>query len=515
MRSLTKPWGKFDNTPVSVDNCKWAKRALLKKLNAEDSKDCLYLTVNFLSGAIDIFSDEEGKYLCHLKEGKNCDVPMYLFKRLKSRGYLFPSLEVEDLTYNSVIAWHKHNVALNEKILAFFSLDTECGMGCSYCFQEKNLGRADYFETSKMQLVSVKEAFKALDFFADLKRKKVDWVSGFGGEPLKANLYDVNKLFIDEAKIRKIPVVYFSNLAEIDDALIQLLADNSEYIKYISTTIDGLEEQHNSLRKLPDAFNKTISNVEKLLNLGMTVFVRTNVDANNISCLPEIAQFYDDKGWFELPNFRCMVSRIVDRHHKTEDSLLTEDQAVSSWLRLKDEYPVLRKVYNYEISFVLFNLLRALHLRENIGSIGNLELDNIEVEIEPIISHCAAATGDQFTFTGAPCNAIYPCAACSGLTQFKIGDFSSSISIDKELAKSWGAQDYVTSMRTIDVIKGCSSCLSATFCGGNCLVEAINAHGDASSQSYCNHTIKIIEDFLKREEKRIFYRCKELLNLWQ
>ncbi len=247
----------------------------------------------------------------------------------------------------------------------------------------------------------------------------------------------------------------------------------------------------------------------------MTVFVRTNVDANNISSLPEIAQFYNDKGWFELPNFRCMVSRIVDRHHKAEGSLLTEDQAVSSWLRLKDEYPILRKVYNYEISFVLFNLLKALHLRENVGSIGNLGLDNIEIEIEPIISHCAAATGAQFTFTGAPCNAIYPCAACSGLTQFKIGNFSPSISIDKELAKSWGAQDYITSMRTIDVIKGCSSCLSATFCGGNCLVEAINTHGDASSQSYCNHTTKIIEDFLKKEEKRIFYRCKELLNLWQ
>lgn len=507
MKQLTKLWGNFKNIPLDKNNIYITKRLFFQKMeDPEKQNSDLYLAMNTLSGAVDIFTHQEGKYFEQLLEGQAGQVPETFLSQLRDNGYLFPSEEVEKLAYNMFLKRHKNISESNDKILPFFAIDTMCGMGCAYCFQKRGLEKsasANLLEKSVMDKESLDSAFAALDLIEEQHNKPSKWVVGFGGEPLKGKHAEMNRLFIEKGKRRGTPVVYFSNLAMLNDDLFGILADNAPYIEFIETTIDGVEEDHNKIRRVPNSFGLTTSNIDRLLKAGVHIAVRTNIGPENIQNIPSIAKFYENKGWFDMPNFKSIAARITDRHHDGSN-IYKENEAMSQWLKLKDAHPYVDKMHDYNIAYGLFNLLLATELREVVDKV------DFRVDTSPVIKHCPTDSGAEFVFTGKPDNAIYTCAECAGMKKFQIGTHYPYLSLSEPESLKWGSKAYIDLERDIQTLSECYDCPAATQCGGDCSLEAINAHGSAE-KAYCKDIPGVISNFMKDESGRLYQRCAELM----
>ena len=63
MKSLTNIWYKYKYLPCKKDNCIITNRLFWKELKDEVSNNSIYLAINTHSGAIDLFTQKEGKKL--------------------------------------------------------------------------------------------------------------------------------------------------------------------------------------------------------------------------------------------------------------------------------------------------------------------------------------------------------------------------------------------------------------------------------------------------------------------
>lgn len=382
-------------------------------------------------------------------------------------------------------------------------------MGCEYCFEKKSQIQNDAFEKSIMNEESISSAFEFLNMIRTIQGKDIDFVAGWGGEPLQEKNFEINKIFMDYAYKYNMPVAYFSNLAFIGDRLIDLLKKNKEKIKFIQTTLDDLEEKHNANRNFPNAFDITINNIDKMLREDLPVIVRTNIGANNVEAIPNLAEFYKSKGWFNYPKFKGYLTHTYDRHHEfTKEFTLTEDKAYSKYLEFRDKYPIVRKIQGIKFGPSIRNIIDAFKIRESL----DVTRDDFLVTIKPIITYCFTSNRTEYVFTGKPNYSLYCCAECTGLCKFKIGSYYPNVSIDHSRASMWGMGiNTIHNVRSIDSIDMCQKCRASTYCGGYCALESINANGTAHG-SYCKKADRIIADFLKNESHRLYKRARLLLN---
>jgi uncharacterized protein len=509
MRSLTKTWSSFKYINCELENCHVTHRLFLQKLEDPLHSDApLYLAVNSLSGSIDIFDRHNGEALDRfIRCDDKSEISEKLFTFLRKRGYVFPSKEVEELIFDTIVVHHKNKLYFNSKILGYFAIDMSCPMKCEYCFEKKYEQQGDAFEKSLMDGKSINAAFDFLDLIRDLQCRDIDFVAGWGGEPLQEKNADINKDFIKNALQRNFKVAYFSNLAFIGDETVRILSENANHFKFIQTTLDNIPEEHNKYRKTLNAFEKTVDSVNRLLELDLPVIVRTNVGAHNIEALPRLAEFYHEQGWFEFPKFKGFITHVYDRHHEfTKKFTDTEDNMLSRFLKLRDEHRLVRKIQGIKFAPSINNILKAFELRET----NDITRENFEIEINPLITYCYASNRAEYVFTGAPNYSIYNCAECTGLSRFKIGRYYPEVSIDKSGARMWNINEGLYSIRSIDSLARCRKCPAATFCGGYCALESICDYGNAQ-EVFCKKADEIIRNFLKNESSRLYRRSKVLL----
>lgn len=510
MKSLTKTWFDFKNLACNKNDCIFTNRLFWQKLEDEKKEEePMYVAVNTLSGAIDIFRFEEGKKIEKAIKTNNLnEIDDKLFCKLRTRGYVFPSKEAENIYFNSAIHAYKNERYQKNRILGFFAIDTGCSMGCEYCFEKQYEERGNDLERAIMTKEALEEGFKVITTMRDIQNREIDNVAGWGGEPLREKNYELNKKFVDLANKNNIPIAYFSSLAEIGEKSMQLLKDNAHRIKFLSTTIDDLEEEHNKYRKLPNAFQTTVKNIDILLEAGVPVIIRTNIGAHNIDKLPQLAEFYYKKGWFEYPKFKTFLTHTYDRHHVfTKEFTLTEDQVVSKFLKYRDEYPLVRKMQSLKFGPSLNNILKAFQIRE----ITTITEENFEIPIKPIITYCNTANGCEYVFTGKPDYSLYTCAECTALSKFKLGQYFPKLTLNKDNLEMWGVTDTLDHIRSIDTLDLCRECPAATYCGGYCGLEAVTANGKAQD-AYCKKATDIIKNFLQNENHRLYKRAKLLLD---
>ncbi|MEM7175098.1 MAG: radical SAM protein [Chlamydiota bacterium] len=515
MKSLTKLWGDFHSIPVDKNNLFLTRRLFLERLDDPQQKnDAIYVAVNTLSGAIDLFNETEGQYLLALrsrdhKEHRSVnDIPEKFLKRIKNRGYIFPEREYEDLVFETIVNKYKNKKSLSDKIISFFSIDMGCPVKCEYCFEKKYLGKANAFENATMDEVGMRAAFNVLEVIRNLQEKEIDFVAGWGGEPLQEKHAAMNELFINLAKEKNMPIAYFSSLVTMGTKLFNSLATHASNIKFLSTTLDAMPEIHNQLRQVSNAFEKTTRQIDKLLEADLPIVIRTNIGPKNLENIPKLAAFYEEKGWFEHPKFKAFVVKTYDRYHDN-DQIVTysEDEAMSQWLRLKDEYPAVRKMQTLKYAPSLTPILRAFELRESIDIVQ----DNFEVVTKPMITYCYTGNRTEYVFTGAPDYSIYNCAECTGISHYKIGTYYPHLSFIKEKKKMWDINDHFYKLRSIDTLQECKDCIANTHCGGYCSLEAISANGD-SRKIYCNHIQNAIPNFIRRESARLYVRGRVLMD---
>lgn len=511
MKSLTKLWCDFYPLKCKKEGCVFTKRLFFQKLEPlNQNEEPLYLAINTLSGAFDIFNVKEGEILAQAISVDSAEsLTDSLFNDLLKRGYIYSSHETENMIFDTIIKNYKAHKYLKDEILGFFSLDNSCPMKCEYCFEKKHADTGKGFENGKMTKESMEFAFNFLNTMKTIQQKKIEFVAGWGGEPLQEKNYNLNKQFINLAIRYNFPIAYFSNLAFIGEKLIGLLKNNIDNILFIQTTIDDIGEKHNKFRQLPNAFEITVNNIDKLLKMGFPISIRTNVGPHNIDSLPSIAQFYYDKGWFEYPRFKAYLTHVSDRHREfTKDLTLDENKAISKFLELRDKYPHVRKFQGFKFGPSIKNILTAFSLRENFHSNKNC----FEVQLEPTITPCSTLSRAEYVFTGEPNYSLYTCAESVGISKFSLGNYFDKSPLDLDKITFLGFKDNsIHEMRSVDTIKNCSKCKAATFCGGHCLMEEINENGDTNG-IYCRKSHKSISEFLKNESSRLYKRAKILLD---
>ena len=256
MKGLTKLWIDLGNLSCNKSQCILTHRLFWQELRDDNEEnEPIYLAINTLSGAIDLFTKKEGneieEVIVNNAWNKMSD---RLYNYLLERGYIFQSKEMEELIFDTFVKDYKNREYTKKSILASFALDMSCPMKCEYCFEKKQLEQGEEFEKSIMDQESLEKAFDFLKMVCSLQGRKVDFVSGYGGEPLQSKNYDINKKFIDLANKNGYKISYFSNLALIDDKLIELLSKNANNMKFLQVTLDDIGEAHNATRGIANAF---------------------------------------------------------------------------------------------------------------------------------------------------------------------------------------------------------------------------------------------------------------------
>lgn len=509
MKSLTKLWGEFRHVPVDVSRLLITSRLFLRRLEDPDgSGPPLYVAVNALSGAVDVLSEQEGRFLERLSRRNppfgDDEARDGLVRQLRDRGYLFPSPEVEELAYGSVINRYKHLKYSEDKVVAFFAIDTACPMKCKYCFEKKNEGESDKFECSVMTPESLEAAFNALGLLCDFQEKSVSFVAGWGGEPLQEKHHALNERFMALAKERTLPISFFSSLATVGPKLFKLLESYAPDIKFVSTTLDATESQHDGLRQIRGAFNRTVAAINTCLRMGISVGVRTNVGPHNMDGVADLAAFYESQGWFDFPNFKGILTRTYDRHHDYEEPLtFTDDEALSRWLRLRETFPLVKKMETIKLAPSLAYIMKAFWP----GELGDFREN--EYGVKPLLTYCLSANRAEYVFTGAPSYSMYACAECTGLPRFRVGHYLPTFSYDPQRKAMWAIADDFYALRSVDRLDECRSCRAALLCGGYCALEAIVDHGTAD-RVFCKRAPNVICNFIDNESARLYRRSRAL-----
>ena len=130
-----------------------------------------------------------------------------------------------------------------------------CNQKCSHCFYSAELNQPDDLSFADYQTISE-------------NCKVIEAILIGGGEPFtRRDLPEILNLFYKNNNTRRFGIptncTLYSRMNESLTKLIKL-CPNAKF--GINVSLDGLEETHNKIRRYPNAFNKSVENLEKLIS---------------------------------------------------------------------------------------------------------------------------------------------------------------------------------------------------------------------------------------------------------
>jgi len=176
-----------------------------------------------------------------------------------------------------------------------------CNFACPYCFegQAQNLGDSGH----KTMTPEICEAIcNLVEEDVAAKKSAID-VTWYGGEPLLAKdlIFNMSTRFIDVCRKNNVKynATIITNGYLIDDQIVNKMIEAR--ITSAQVTIDGPREVHNVRRKLKgvsatNTFDKIIENTKKLVNKGIKVSIRINVDKTNTKDIGDLLKFLRENG---------------------------------------------------------------------------------------------------------------------------------------------------------------------------------------------------------------------------
>ncbi|MBQ3452344.1 MAG: SPASM domain-containing protein, partial [Selenomonadaceae bacterium] len=161
----------------------------------------------------------------------------------------------------------------------------DCNFRCKYCFETHPKGKM----TSETQAALVKFVENHLE------RTKNFSVTWYGGEPLLAKeiIWSLSEKFLAMCEKSSIDYDAFiiTNASLLEDSDVELFKKYK--ISGAQITIDGVKEIHDSRRRSitnESTFDLLIDRVNLLLNNGLSVIVRVNIDKENIDRVDELLE---------------------------------------------------------------------------------------------------------------------------------------------------------------------------------------------------------------------------------
>lgn len=445
----------------------------LSKYTLEEDK---ILLLNALSGAVDIVDKETLQIIEDIEQNevvrntKNVE----LLQELRTRGYLFESEEEEQQAYYARKELFDYYIS-KEQTLGFVICPTMlCNLKCTYCFESQQV-RNDNRVMDKEQVESI---FRYIDMLKEERKAKDAMIQLFGGEPLLPLTLKVNEQILREAKKRNMMVTIISNGTKIK-AYKELLEAYRDIIGGLQITLDGVKEIHDRRRIRLDnsgTFDEICEGIDILLEIGVGVNVRVNVDDENMNYLKEFIDFIKEKKWDESKYFYCDLAPVTDHHASNDIEALLPEQKIIK--RLNEVFPE----YDPENSFFKLSMFRVLnHLNQALGIRSN------KGQITFNVSYCETNVLQFYVF--APDGYIYACPEAVGEHDLAIGTYDNEdIYLEGKRIACW--KD-----RTIFRIPKCKECKIATFCGGGCAYAALKTNGDIDCP-VCDNAEYVLAEYI-------------------
>ncbi len=204
---------------------------------------------------------------------------------------------------------NSHITGKLEQALIFTT--TDCNARCFYCFEKD----------SQIKTMSTKTANDVAKFLISKYNGKHLHVKWFGGEPL-LNLDAINIIC---GILKKEGIAFSSGIATnaylFDESIIKTAKDSWK-LRDAQITLDGTETVYNKVKAYIhkgsiSPFKKVIDNIEKLLNCGIYVNIRLNIDMHNYKDIEKLVDYLIDR--FARYNKCCKVyfSMLYDNIGKT------------------------------------------------------------------------------------------------------------------------------------------------------------------------------------------------------
>lgn len=423
----------------------------------------VYILMNNLSSAMDIIDDEVIDILKNLEQGtKVSDVETVT--ALKRKGYVFETEEREDIFLNGRFKQYEEKIKMSFPVFYLYPTYA-CNLRCSYCFQDHSALKAAVISDECLQ-----SAFETMDYLAEESpSKETPYFVIFGGEPLlkRKKQVEVIEKILQESNDRGWKPKIVSNGVDLEFYTDLLSKYNLEYIQ---VTVDGPESIHNRRRVSPTSkgtFAPIIRGTQKAVDNGIKVAIRINVDAENISSLPELAQFFIDQGW---EGEKLIVPYMAPMR----------DISCMEYEHRLPEHVALHRIYDL---YRNHSEMGVIHL---VGWVG--------AEVFRKVLETGQLPSPQFKFCGGNMTRycfdlngdIYTCVDSAGIPEYRVGQFHPTLDIDEEVLGEWRT-------RTILEIPECKHCNLAMVCGGGCTKLACEKMGGLHSP-FCTDVKEVLQE---------------------
>ena len=433
-----------------------------------------HLLMDSFSGALDIVDDAALERYESLEDADPATAAT-LERDLVARGYAFDSHEEEEAS--RVLLMNKIDVMTDRRTTQFVVCPTGyCNFRCVYCY-----------ESEAMRSTPTTLSSSAIDAIFDQGIPGVERVFPtrppsiqlFGGEPLLPHSKGAVEHVLQRAQDASYPVSIISNGFCVNHYR-DLLEGYAGVIDSIQITLDGPAEVHNRRRKLSTGggtFDQVVSGIDTLLELGIAVRLRINLDAENVTHLPTLSRLIVDRGWNERRFFYADVAPVTDHLQSgLVPNLLREDELLEALLPvLADENT--GAVVNFRTFRVLNHLIGVIEGRHGLESFA--------------ASYYCEANKQEVIVFGHD-GIVYPCPECIGDIDMGVGRFMPDWELDEEKLAQWAD-------RTVFTLSKCIDCSVAGFCGGGCAYAAIKSNGDISDP-VCNRAPELVSKYIESRQ---------------
>ncbi len=448
------------------------------------------LLVHGYTGAFDLVSSPVAKYL-RAMETKPAPKPLYgswaseprrngsaapppsddAISTLRRRGYLTDLSHAGEERLVEKIADTLHDSPARKRPRYVVMPTYNCNLRCAYCFQDHMRTDSNYrhlLRTMAPELID--RMFLAMPHLEALQGVSEEQafprdIGFFGGEPLLASNRSAVTRILSKAQALG-PTTFWAvtngtELQAYEDVL------SPGCIGRLQVTLDGPPAEHDRRRVYADgsgSFARIADNIEMVLDRGVSVNIRLNLDRVNLLEVPELAEEIERRGWWEHEHFSVYTAPVRPENDNVDKRTTFNSGELS---RALDE---LRKVCP--------TVARVVRPTDEIKAQARRVFAAVRPG-PPVLreSYCGAHNG-MFVFDAF--GDIYACWERTGDPTVRIGAINAdgTVTLNRSVHDMWRS-------RTVATNPVCNRCRYAFHCGGGCAVLAAARTGQYH-MNYCD-----------------------------
>jgi uncharacterized protein len=437
------------------------------------------LVCNGFTGELSVLTGAGARLLADLAGQAAAPIGSPVLDTLRARRFVFASRAEEEASFAAVCqaAWSEFTAGSPRHYT--FIVNTHCNFACPYCF-ETEVSRA---VAQRMDTARIDAAFRVIDRLArDEGTRGGPEVEIFGGEPLLPGSRPAIEHLLARVRERGGTASLQTNGYHLTRYL-DLLARYPATLDSLQVTLDGPREVHDR-RRVPrngrPTFDRIVAAIDALAaaDLPVRVSVRTNVDRDNLDCLPALARLYEEKGWTRDPRFVFVAAPVDDR-----SCTLGPGTTLVGWRELLERVlPLSTDTGGGPFDLAVFKAIGWL--RHCLGAVRSGRA--VTETFQPRVTYCEAAALKLFVFH--PDGRLYPCPETVGSPDLAIGRYDPTFLLDPERAAPWLEHTILTR-------RACRDCAISTLCGGGCVLAALRRHG-RGGEPVCEEAPEVIATYL-------------------